>query len=308
MGKKARRKRERRSGLGDAPPKSDRQVTESYISQLGGRRPSFRPGDNDRFWDWLELRHGGEARTFSDAMTARYFGGDDVDVWNVKNASLELSLDVALGFSGDLYEKQIAWFSREFRGTGGQAPRRLLDLGCENGLLTCFYGAIWPNTEVVGLDASEAAFRVATELSNRLGLTNVQFARADFVADDLGSAFVKEPFDFIVSSRAIVNEAVPSNRLFASGRPRTDASLYQPGGWKTVETILEQLARIVVPGATLVTLERLPSAALAVWFVQTLWVTGFGIDWARSGILLADELTDERQEFPVFVANFEKHD
>jgi cyclopropane fatty-acyl-phospholipid synthase-like methyltransferase len=51
----------------------------------------------------------------------------------------------------------------------------VLDLGCENGVLTCFYAILWPDEKVFGVKRSQAAVSAARELAKRLGLANVSF-------------------------------------------------------------------------------------------------------------------------------------
>ena len=144
-------------------------------------RPQFR--SIDQFWPWLIRRHGAAASALSDAMDAR-FAGEAVDVWTPKNATLELSLDVSLAFSGDLYAQQLDWCQHQL-GAPRPMPARILDLGCENGLLTCFYASFWPESTVVGVDRSDAAVERARELAERFGLENLSFRSLDYLEDDI---------------------------------------------------------------------------------------------------------------------------
>jgi trans-aconitate methyltransferase len=68
-------------------------------------------------------------------------------------------------------------------------PSEALDLGCENGVLTCFYANLWPDAKIVGVDQSSAAVVAAREWAKRLELDHVSFEQSDarqFLAANAG--------------------------------------------------------------------------------------------------------------------------
>jgi SAM-dependent methyltransferase len=58
-------------------------------------------------------------------------------------------------------------------------PSDVLDLGCDNGVLTCLYATLWPKAKIVGVERSAAGVAAARELAKRLGLRNVSFEQSD---------------------------------------------------------------------------------------------------------------------------------
>lgn len=55
----------------------------------------------------------------------------------------------------------------------------IFDLGCGNGILTCFLALRHPGCGVTGLDLSANAISVAKELAERLQVNNVHFSKAE---------------------------------------------------------------------------------------------------------------------------------
>ncbi len=101
--------------------------------------------------------------------------GVEIDPYEVKNSSLDLSLHVGEYASSNMWSEFATWLVRR----NLPNPREVLDLGCENGVLTCFYTTLWPNATIVGVERSQAAVLAARELGKRLGLGNVSFEQAD---------------------------------------------------------------------------------------------------------------------------------
>ena len=69
----------------------------------------------------------------------------------------------------------------------------VLDVGCGNGIISCFIAKLFPRTQVVGLDTCENSISIANEIKNQLQLHNITF-------------FTELPeekrFDTIISMRA----------------------------------------------------------------------------------------------------------
>ena len=56
----------------------------------------------------------------------------------------------------------------------------ILDIGCGNGILTCFLARVHPDASVTGLDLSQMAVSAAEELAGRLRTDNVRFASPQY--------------------------------------------------------------------------------------------------------------------------------
>ena len=97
-----------------------------------------------------------------------------VSPYVVKNRDLDFSLTIASQFTGSQFRAYLRWFSE----TVDVKPRTIVDVGCDNGILTCFYASRFPEADVVGVDPHGEAIECATKLALRLNLANVRFHKA----------------------------------------------------------------------------------------------------------------------------------
>lgn len=87
------------------------------------------------------------------------------------NQSLRMSL-LASSFYDRVFFKRAAEYLLEYDSYFGGD---IFDIGCGNGILTCFLALQHPDSHVTGMDLSREAVCVAGELAGELGLQNVQF-------------------------------------------------------------------------------------------------------------------------------------
>jgi SAM-dependent methyltransferase len=153
---------------------------------------------NEEFWEHLEKNHEEDILDqLEQALISHNDGksnGDDL--YEVKNQNLMLSLDVS-NFSTDLYKQYFEWFIKHHI----KEPKKILDLGCDNGLATCFYAILFPDSEVIGIDIKENGIRCAQSLAKKLNLTNVSFFKMDF--RNILEHFSRNTFDLITSLRSL---------------------------------------------------------------------------------------------------------
>jgi protein-L-isoaspartate O-methyltransferase len=143
---------------------------ESYFKSIGVGRPKsdaiFAKNGRKRF-----------GKAFEDLaflIEARAHGADD-DPYELKNGSLDLSLYVGEYHASNMWREFASWLVKE----NLPPPSEVLDLGSENGVLTCLCATLWPDAKVTGVQRSAAAVAAARELAKRLGLGNVCFERSD---------------------------------------------------------------------------------------------------------------------------------
>lgn len=160
-------------------------IARQYLASIGFVEYS----SNDRFADEIRSRFGKVGEEILRAIQLRADGRyTDDTFYPLKNSSLSLSLAVSFWNKGGFYTSFLNWFVRERL----PAPSRILDIGCDNGILTCFYAKHFPEAEVVGIDVCESGVTRARELAAKLGLHNVAFSVLDVqkAADELsGSSF-----------------------------------------------------------------------------------------------------------------------
>ncbi|MGG3471449.1 methyltransferase domain-containing protein [Neobacillus pocheonensis] len=116
------------------------------------------------------------------------------NLYEVKNETLPFSLAVE-SWTKSFHHSFLTWINRQkhFK------PKRILEIGCDNGLLACWYATSFPDAEIVGIDQSENGIRCAQELANQLDITNVSFYQIDFL--ELKERFLINSFDLIISVR-----------------------------------------------------------------------------------------------------------
>lgn len=288
MGKASRRKREARETRHTQDP--THALVDDFVKRLGALQPC-KPGDTDRFWATLDNRYGARARRLYDAIGG-VIAVSDVAVFDAKNADLGLSLDVSMGYSGQLYRRQMEETALRLQGL---QPSSILDVGCENGLLACFYATLWPEARVVGWDVVPSALDRATELAERLGVGDrTQFDRVDLRTVEDG-----EPqFDLVFASRTLFAEAVM--------RAGTDYGLSVSAATgverEDLESAVGGLVRKTQPDGRLVLLERLTKPAEISALASALETAGAAVDWPGSFMITADEISGASQVFPVLVA------
>ena len=88
---------------------------------------------------------------------------------------------------------------------------RMLDLGCGRGRILTRLAALYPRSQFVGMDLSQAAIASAREEVARAGLTNTEFAVVDL--SDFDQTAEPESFDCITTFDAIHDQAKPLNVL-----------------------------------------------------------------------------------------------
>lgn len=145
---------------------SARQKIQRYLEaiDLPGQ-----PG-TDEIYHRLLSKFPEELAKFEEAVADREAGRPRPDVYQIKNSSLEFSLLTGGAFRGLLHQAVMRWIVEQ-----SWSPSRVLDIGCDNGILTCFYALLWPSACVIGVDSCSAGIERARELARVLGLSNARF-------------------------------------------------------------------------------------------------------------------------------------
>jgi 2-polyprenyl-3-methyl-5-hydroxy-6-metoxy-1,4-benzoquinol methylase len=75
------------------------------------------------------------------------------------------------------------------RAIAGIGARRMLDVGCGNGWLTCWMAAQFPDVEFVGCDRDANGIRFASTVARQMRLENLRFEVADVDRHDLRGSY-----------------------------------------------------------------------------------------------------------------------
>ncbi|MFQ5988412.1 MAG: class I SAM-dependent methyltransferase [Candidatus Methylomirabilales bacterium] len=266
-------------------------TVESYLRSIGIGEYQ----DRKVFWEGLREKHGPIAEQVAHAISARE-EGEDVDVYPLKNASLALSIDLTSQYCNQIYRAFLSWFCRE----GFPAPSSVLDLGCDSGILTCFYAMRYPEAEVVGVDRCELGVACARELADRLHIANVRFEVCDL--QSLEGSFPEEAFDLMLST-TVFHEVLrfPEDLLESWGGSIGGVKMGSEDS-NSVRTVTELVKLLCDETGMFVSMERCPDAEALAWWIRLLNQAGLKMDANRSALLSYHSLYGERETLPILVA------
>jgi SAM-dependent methyltransferase len=275
MGKQSRRKRERDEG---------RDAVTRYFRRLGlPTRPEGTAYRRLAAADPAWFRRFSEAEDTSLALAERPGAdpGEVKEAARVKYQLLYRDLDTALAEYASrpvaVAAAWLRWWSRHH-----PPAKRLLDVGCGPGVLTCAYALALPEAEVVGVDVVPEAVACAEELARRVGAGNVSFVAADYSepppAPPMGA------FDQLVAVTALGDGGMYPQRRRDDQDPFSSvADVDGPGQDFTSSGVAALVDRLSHGGSFLV-FERTPDAAQAVWLGAALVHAGIDLDLALGGV------------------------
>jgi trans-aconitate methyltransferase len=89
-------------------------------------------------------------------------------------------------------------------------PRRVLDIGCGNGWLSCYLASQYPDVQFVGWDRDHESTTFAAQVSRECGLRNIRFAVRDIErggdsSDRFDCIICVAVLQFIADTRAVVH-------------------------------------------------------------------------------------------------------
>jgi len=268
------------------------ELVENYFKSIGMHRPKS---------DGVYVKQGRKrfGKPFEDLtlVIGSRANGIEIDPYELKNSSLELSLYVGEHHTSPMWREFASWLVRE----NIDKPSHVLDLGCENGVLTCLYGSLWPDAKVIGVERSPAAVACARKLAASLGLQNVCFEYADargYLGENAGR------FQIIIASHAMheILERERARKPFQwkgeyeriEDITLTDADLY------AIETLKAVGAGLTEDGF-LISVDRSPTPATMWWYAQCLEQAGMKVSLNRS-YLIECQSPSGGERFPLTVA------
>ncbi len=266
---------------------------ESYLRAvgIGGSR------EREAFRGPLRETHGRIADAIADAVAARE-EGEDVDIYVLKNTTLALSTDVTSHYCSRMYKQFLIWFLRARFST----PKSVLDVGCDNGILTCFYATVYPEAEVVGVDKCAQGISCARELSGRLNLANVRFEVRDLL--NLEGVFPAHSFDLIVST-TVFHEVleVPAD---VPGRS-IDAITTGPDDVDSVRIVAELARMLRGETGRWLSMERWRDASTLAWWIRLINEAGLTMIADQSTLLQFCGWDGEQEILPILIAMRHRH-
>lgn len=244
---------------------------------------------DDDFWGDLSARFGAEADRVAEAVSAALGEADPAvrrrhvqAAYDAKNAGLELSLAVTAHFRGVLLSNVMRWFDT----WSAAPPRRILDLGCDVGLLACCLAEHFPGARIDCVDTSRAAIRRASEYARARGRDQISFDAVP--AREFLAASEPETYDLVVAVNAfeyIAGFPAPGANYQLAG---ATGGLTAPGSDELVGDIARVLCRET---GTLVFVEEFANDRQQWWWLETVARAGLSVEWDRAVQLVAGRST-----------------
>jgi SAM-dependent methyltransferase len=296
-------------------------LVEQYLRRLSPVRTT---NSEAAFLQQLANKYGRDKALALRGMVDHRTGGDlSDDFYGFKNQDLQFSIDVSLGYSRDLYKRLMTWLLDGLMAGDLPAPRRVLDLGCEQGLITCLLACSFPEAQVIGLDISGPAIERAQELADRLQLQNVAFRRHDLAAgipadggdatagDDATAADAATGADPAAGPDSAYSLVLDARVLTGSGLlglPDVDARVWSLAELEPVVSsplvpaVLKDIARALdTDGGAFVRADWLGSYESLLRLTRAFEAAGLTLDWPNCSLLSVNDLGVEKS-LPVLVA------
>lgn len=258
------------------------------LQRLGLRRPVR----EKRFAQKFINQFGDLGSLVIEAMGQRYEGVFSSDFWSLKNQNPDLSLALSSQILTNFYQEYLLWIDNVPEPFD---PVRILDIGCDNGILTCAYALKFPTATVIGIDKNPEAISCAKSLAKRQKIENVDFQIADILGG-LHGLNSTTPFDLITGIMAYNSVIeIPS---MPKGWSLSELELPDSSIWKQ---LLQDTGRLLASHGHFISVERLISSASIHWWAKALDAVGLHINWPSSMILTYSDF-EESYRHPAFLS------
>lgn len=126
----------------------------------------------------------------------------DSDFIDLSCAQLKTALETACAADYDYLRAACEYIAQYSVGFGA----KILDVGCGNGILSCFIARSYPAAQITAIDRNASAIKCASALAKRLGLSNITFIQTDL------SDLAESAYNTVFSAR-ILRENLLEPRL-----------------------------------------------------------------------------------------------
>ena len=144
-------------------------VEEALLQSVGEERTKAIMAEWDRILPPVD--DSGDPITDSTSRESREFPSEHTDLYDLINSDMETSLTIGSFTDADIWQKCCLWLMEHQNGITSPA----LEIGCGNGVITCFLASIKPEIQFVGIDRSQNSIMIANQIKEKLGITNVSF-------------------------------------------------------------------------------------------------------------------------------------
>jgi len=272
-----------------------------YIDQffkrcgLGGQQKS------EIFWRVLEKKFGALAIQLGDCISAREKGLES-DPYPIKNVSFDFANAVASQYDAAKLKSVAIWLLQE-----GIVAGKVLEVGCDNGILLCLLAEAYPDVSFVGIDSSAPAIEIAKIRATQLNISNVEFKCLPLkkgITGEIGSEFN------LVFSVAVFHELLDQDLLGYnhgltidegdSGFSIEDVDVSFSKQVKKVNELLE-INDLLATNGSFVSVDRWPDYSRTLRWIRLVENSNLMISM-KSSILIDYKNVDGKSEFlPVTV-------
>jgi hypothetical protein len=248
----------------------------------------------DDFYDYLIAVHGQEeGAKIEKAMNDRQQnkGRDFNKIYKIKNKSLYISLNFS-SFNSELYRSFLdSLFQHlEFK------PKKIIDIGCDNGVVTCYLALKYPNSEIIGIDPNKYAIECANQLADKLGLKNITFIQTtiqEFVEYEKPHSY-----DLVISLTFLI--AALYEKINDAPRYFDIFELKIRKESLEVEQLFRCFSHLINDRGTYISFDRLNSSYEYCWYMEQLNKQNLYIDFNSSRKIVFKQFND-REVMPFFV-------
>ena len=198
----------------------------------------------------------------------------------------------------------LVWLTKEIEPSQGA---KILDVGCDNGLLMCALARIYPAIEVTGIDCEANSVELAKQRVDQMNLSNAFVEHVDIA--EFENAHEGE-YDIIITSN-VMHELFASNSAaidYLTIGKVDDGAFNYKDVWESVriETsklkALQKINRLLQVDGVYISLDRWTTFDKYAMWTKALEETNFQISINHSYILEYDGPNDTKENMPLTVA------
>ena len=266
------------------------QLNNNVIGEFFEKLGILEENDRDEFFKKIDEKHKVNLTQDLDLAVALRKDKGNGKIYTVKNKDLETTMDFA-GYYYDLYRQFFAWFM-DFKNSYDKNldGKKILDLGCDNGITTCFIANLYPNSEIIGVDKCKKGIKCAEEIAQKLGVENVKFEAVD--AKKVDKFFKEEKFDLVLSNRSMLEITnLPKLKSFWSIDEVENSIVVA----NSVLKFFKSVEKVMTNDAKLITFERLDGLEEILNFIKSMHASGLYADTDAMCKIQFNELNDVEQ-------------
>ena len=266
------------------------QLNNNVIGEFFEKLGILEENDRDEFFKKIDEKHKVNLTQDLDLAVALRKDKGNGKIYTVKNKDLETTMDFA-GYYYDLYRQFFVWFI-DFKNSYDKNldGKKVLDLGCDNGITTCFVANLYPNSEIIGVDKCKKGIKCAEEIAQKLGVKNVKFEAVD--AKKVDKFFKEEKFDLVLSNRSMLEITnLPKLKSFWSIDEVENSIVVA----NSVLKFFKSVEKVMTHDAKLITFERLDGLEEILNFIKSMHASGLYADIDSMCKIQFNELNDVEQ-------------